>query len=175
MTTRVPGATADAALSPMDPEINLDPAKLSLQKEAVRRFYKRMWDQGEISLIPDLFHKDFTFRGSLGPMLVGHAQFAEYVRWVTGTLDDYTSDILALVEEDHRVVAKLRFQGRQCKSLFGRPPTGKLVWWNGTGIFSFDGAKIRDLWVLGDIHGLLGRLDGRPLQVAEFAVGRMDQ
>ena len=27
-------------------------------------------------------------------------------------------------------------------------------------IFTFDGTKVRDLYVLGDIHGLIGRLSG---------------
>jgi hypothetical protein len=27
-------------------------------------------------------------------------------------------------------------------------------------IFTFDGERVRDLWVLGDIHGLIGRLEG---------------
>jgi predicted ester cyclase len=171
MNIGMPSAVADAALSPMDTEINLDPAKLSFRKETVRRFYKRMWDQGEISIIPELFHEDFIFRGSLGPVLVGHAQFLEYVRWVTATFDDYTSDILALVEEDNQVVGKLRFHGCQRKPVFGRPPTGDRVWWNGIAIFRFDGQRVRDLWVLGDIYGLLGRLDGRPEQIAEFTVG----
>jgi hypothetical protein len=27
-------------------------------------------------------------------------------------------------------------------------------------IFTFEGAKVRDLYVLGDIHGLIGRLKG---------------
>jgi len=171
MNTRVPDALIEAALGRMDPEIELDPAKLSIRKEAVRRFYKRVWDESEISLIPELFHENFTFRGSLGPLLVGHAQFVEYVRWVTATFDDYTSDILALVEEGNQVVGKLRFHGRQRKPLFGRHPTGGRIWWNGTAFFRFDGERVRDLWVLGDIYGLLGRLGGCPPQIAGFTLG----
>jgi len=32
------------------------------------------------------------------------------------------------------------------------------VWWYGTPFFAFDGDKVRDLWVLGDVHGLMERL-----------------
>jgi hypothetical protein len=163
--------TDKVAVPPADAEINFDLARLSVRKEMVCRFYKQMWDQGDISLIPELFHEDFTFRGSLGPVLIGHAQLAEYVRWVIGTFDDYTSDILALVEEANQIVAKLRFHGFQRQPLFGRLPTGKHVWWNGVAICSFEQQKIRDLWVLGDIYGLLGRLDGCVSQKAEFTLG----
>jgi hypothetical protein len=166
--------TGEAAVPPMDAEINFDLATLSVRKEMVRRFYKQMWDQGDVSLIPELFYENFTFRGSLGPVLIGHAQLAEYVLWVIDTLDGYTSDILTLVEEGNQVVAKLRFHGRQRKPLFGRLPTGRHVWWNGAAIFTFEEQKICDLWVLGDIYGLLGRLDGCVSQKAEFTLGNAD-
>lgn len=133
---------------------------LSPQKEAVRIFYKEMWDHADTRLVPGLFHPDFTFRGSLGPELVGHQAFIGYVEFVTGALGQYTSDILALAEEGNQVFGKLRFHGYHRRELFGIPPSGRHVWWYGTPIFTFDGPLIRDLWVLGDIHGLIGRLKG---------------
>lgn len=175
MNTGVSDAMIVNAVSSMESDVNLDPANLSPQKEVVRKFYKHMWDKGEISLIPELLHENFTFRGSLGPTLVGHTEFSEYVRWVTGTLGDYTSEIFALIEEGCHVAVKLRFHGRQRKPLFGRSPTGRRVWWDGTAIFRFDRLKVRDLWVLGDVDGLLGRLDGRLAQGAEFTIGKPDQ
>jgi predicted ester cyclase len=131
---------------------------MSHQKETVRVFYKEMWDKADKSRIPAIFHEGFTFRGSLGPVLVGHAQFAGYVDWVTGALGEYTSDILELVEEGNKVCGKLRFHGLHRRELFGVAPTGRHVWWHGAPIFTFEGAKVRDLWVLGDIHGLIKRL-----------------
>ena len=32
--------------------------------------------------------------------------------------------------------------------------------WIGMPIFTFEGAKVRDLYVLGDIHGLIAQLRG---------------
>lgn len=143
-----------------EPALNLRPGTLSPRKEVVRRFYKELWDHADKSLIPELFHEDFTFRGSLGPVLVGHAQFAGYVDRVTEAFGDYTSDILALVEEGDRVAGRLRFHGRHRAKLFGIPPSGRHVWWYGAPFFTFEGERVRDLWVLGDVHGLLGRLRG---------------
>ena len=145
-----------------DPILDLSSIAASHQKEAVRVFYKEMWDHANVALVPQLFHPDFTFRGSLGPTLVGHEQFIGYVRFVTGALDRYTSDILALVEEGRQVFGKLRFHGYHRGELFGVPPTGRHVWWYGTPLFPFEGDRIRDLWVLGDIHGLIGRLKSEP-------------
>jgi predicted ester cyclase len=143
-----------------EPALDFKGVTLSPQKETVRVFYKQLWDHADKRLIPDIFHADFTFRGSLGPTLVGHDQFAGYVDWVTGALGQYTTDILALIEEGNRVSGKMRFHGFHRRELFGVPPSGRHVWWTGMPIFTFEDDKVRDLFVLGDIHGLIGRLRG---------------
>ena len=145
-----------------EPALDLSQITLSRQKEVVRVFYKEMWDYANTALVPHIFHPDFTFRGSLGPQLVGHQQFVGYVEFVTSALGQYTSDILALGEEGNRVFGKLRFHGYHRRELFGIQPTGRHVWWHGTPIFTFDGYLVRDLWVLGDIYGLIGRLKESP-------------
>lgn len=143
-----------------EPALELDSVKLSPQKELVRVFYKELWDRSDKSLIPKIFHEQFTFRGSLGPTLVGHKQFAGYVDEVTDALGHYTSDILALIEEGNKVSGKMRFHGIHRAEMFGIAPTGRHVWWIGMPIFTFEGSKVRDLYVLGDIHGLISRLQG---------------
>jgi predicted ester cyclase len=146
---------------PPEQPIDFTGLRLSPRKEVVRAFYKELWDRPDTSLIPRLLHEGFTFRGSLGPSLVSHAEFARYVDWVTAALGDYTSDILALVEEGDCVAAKLRFHGIHRAEMFGIPPTGRRVWWYGAPLFTFEGDRVRDLWVLGDVHGLIERLRAR--------------
>ena len=143
-----------------EPPLDFTGITLSPQKETVRVFYKEMWDRADKSLIPQIFHEDFTFRGSLGPVLKGHEAFAGYVDWVTGALGHYTTDILALIEERNRVSGKMRFHGLHRREIFGVKPSGRHVWWIGMPIFTFEGAKVRDLYVLGDIYGLIERLKG---------------
>ncbi|WP_163362458.1 ester cyclase, partial [Klebsiella aerogenes] len=62
------------------------------------------------------------------------------------------------VEQDNRVAGRLRFHGFHQAELFGFAPTGKHVAWQGAPFFTFEGGKVRDLWVLGDIHGLIEQL-----------------
>lgn len=146
-----------------DAAMNFDAAglaALSPRKRVVHRFYKTMWDHADKSLIPGIFHDGFTFRGSLGPVLTGHHAFAGYVDLVTGALGEYTSDILMMVEEGDTVCGKLRFHGVHRKALFGFEPSFRHVAWHGAPIFTFEGDKVRDLWVLGDIHGLIAQLRG---------------
>jgi predicted ester cyclase len=141
-----------------EPAMRFDGVVLSPQKDVVRVFFKELWDHADKGLIPRLVHPDFTFRGSLGPVLTGHDQFAGYVDMVTGALGQYTSHILDMVEEGNKVFAKLRYHGYHRGELLGYPPTGRHVWWYGTPLFTFDGNKVRDLWVLGDVQGLIARL-----------------
>ena len=141
-----------------EPTLSLDDVVLSPQKEVVRVFYKEMWDKADKSLIPSLFHPDFTFRGSLGPALIGYRQFADYVDWVTAAFDRYTTDMLVLIEEGNRVSGKMRFHGYHRQEIFGVAPSGRHVWWIGMPLFTFDGTKVRDLYVLGDIYGLIERM-----------------
>jgi predicted ester cyclase len=142
--------------------LDLTGVTLSPKKETVRLFYSQLWDHADKSLIPTIFHPNFTFRGSLGPTLVGYEKFANYVDWVTGIFENYKSDILLMIEEGNCVSAKMRFHGIHRKELFGVPGAGRNVWWIAMPIFTFDGPKVRDLFVLGDIHGLLERLKGSP-------------
>jgi predicted ester cyclase len=141
-----------------EPVLELSAVVLSPQKELVRLFYKEMWDRADKSLIPSIFHSDFTFRGSLGPSLIGHDEFAQYVDWVTTAFGNYTTDMLALIEEGNRVSGKMRFHGYHRREMFGVAPSGRHVWWTGMPIFTFDGSKVRDLYVLGDIYGLIERM-----------------
>ncbi|MCV9938350.1 ester cyclase [Boseaceae bacterium BT-24-1] len=154
-----------------EPALTFEGRTLSPKKELVRKFYKDMWDHADVSLIPGIFHQDFTFRGSLGPTLIGHSQFADYVRWVTHSIGNYTSDILVMIEEDDKVSAKLRFHGIHREPIFGLAATGRHVWWTGMPIFTFEGDKVQDLWVLGDIHGLIGRITEKGPGDLEFELG----
>jgi predicted ester cyclase len=144
-----------------EPILDLKRVPWSPMKEVVRVFYKEMWDNADTSLVPHLFHPNFTFRGSLGPQLSGHEQFIEYVRFVTRALGQYTTDILALAEEGNQVIAKVRFHGLHQRELLGVQPTGRHVWWHGMPVFTFDGPLVSDLWVLGDLYNLEARLRGK--------------
>jgi predicted ester cyclase len=141
-----------------EPTLDFAAITVTPQKAMVRAFYKDLWDRADKSLIPTIFHEGFTFRGSLGPVLVGYDPFAGYVDQVTAAFGDYTSDMLMLVEEGDRVMGKVRFHGIHRQELFGVAPSHRHVFWIGTPIFTFDGGKVRDLWVLGDVHGLIARL-----------------
>lgn len=129
-----------------------------LHKRLVRTFYDEVWNALDLPIIPDLLAADATFRGSLGSERRGPAEFADYVREVTGALGDYRCDIEDLVAEDERVVARMTFSGIHRGELLGVPATGRRVSWAGAAFFRFVDGRIADLWVLGDLVGLRRQL-----------------
>ena len=135
--------------------------------EIVRRFYREIWNEGRLEAIADICHRDMIFRGSLGVHKNGAEGFTEYVRDVRGALKDYRCDIEETVSEGNRVFARMRFTGVHCGEFLGYAPTGAAVHWAGAALFRIERGRIVNLWVLGDVHGLLAQLaansEGRSL------------
>jgi predicted ester cyclase len=130
-------------------------------RRLVTRFYDEVWNRPDASVIPQLFHVDCVFRGSLGAERRGHQGLADYVREVTGALSGYRCDIEALVVEGERAFAKMRFSGNHTGPFLGFAPTGAEVVWAGAALFDTEDGRIRSLWVLGDLAGLTAQLQAR--------------
>lgn len=139
---------------------NLCPTmELTALKTVIHQFYADVWNRHDTSAIPVLLHPHFTFRGSLGQSKTGHAEFADYVDFVHQALDAYRCDILDLVAERNQCFARMRFSGIHRGDFFSYKPTGKKVEWAGAALFTFEDELVTDLWVLGDVHGLLQQLE----------------
>jgi predicted ester cyclase len=83
------------------------------------------------------------------------------VRSVRHAFSTYRCEVLDLVGEGPRVAARIRFSGRHDAGPFlDAPPSGRLLSWEGVGFFTLEAGRIRDLWVMGDMLGLLGQLRG---------------
>ena len=129
-----------------------------MHKEQVRRFYEVLWNAHNKDVMPLVLHEDFTFRGSLGHEKQGHSGFAEYVDMVHKALRDYQCIIEDLVEEGDKVFAKMLFTGIHQDEFMGYSPTHQQVTWKGCALFNFEGERIADVWVLGDLKNLEDQL-----------------
>ena len=134
----------------------------TIHKQVVRRFYEEVWNRHDLTRLGEILEPGFSFRGSLGPELTGRAAFAAYVDALHASLADYRCDIVDLVGEGEKVVARMRFHGLHRGPLLGFAATGRRVDWAGSAHFTFAGGKIADLWVLGDLHGLAKQLSPDP-------------
>ncbi len=125
-----------------------------MHKEQVRRFYEILWNAHDKDAMPSVLHENFTFRGSLGQEKRDHGGFAEYVDMVHKSLGDYRCIIEELVSEGDKVFAKMTFTGIHQDDFMGYSPTQHQVSWNGCALFTFQGERIADVWVLGDLKSL---------------------
>jgi predicted ester cyclase len=120
----------------------------------VSDFYHRIWNSGDIEALPDILAADFSFRGSLGTQVKGHALFWEYVCGIRASLRDYHCGILDCVSEGDQAFARMKFSGIHVGDFRGYRPTRLPVHWIGAALFRFENKRISDLWVLGDLAGL---------------------
>ncbi|NES00330.1 MAG: ester cyclase [Symploca sp. SIO1B1] len=127
--------------------------------ELVHHFYEDIWNKQDYSQIPILLRKDLVFHGSLGQDKRGLSEFADYVRMVTTALDDYCCTVEELIVEENKAFAKMLFEGVHQGDLMGYAPTGKPVCWAGAALFTCKAGKIAELWVQGDVYGLLSQLE----------------
>lgn len=126
----------------------------------IERFYHQMWNRFDKGLIPVLLTEDIRFRGSLGQCKIGHEQFGEYVDFVRAAFPDFTNRIEEIVSERDRSFARLTFSGTHKGEWFGIVPTGRRVEYSGSALFRFRDGRIAEVWVLGDVYGLLQQLTG---------------
>ena len=131
---------------------------MSSHQEIIRTFYEEIWNCHNLSKIPELLHADFSFRGSLGQIRKGYAEFADYVEFVHAALGDYHCEIQDIISEGQKAFARTQFSGIHRAEFLGYPPTFKQVEWVGAAVFTFAEERVLDLWVLGDMHGLLEQL-----------------
>ena len=127
---------------------------MSQRKDHVRRFYTHVWNAHDKTVIAELMHPDVSFRTSLGHIKKGHAGIAEYVDQIHTSLGSYQCIIEDMLAENNQVFARLIFTGIHQGELLGYTPTGQRVNWIAAALFTFEGALIKDIWVLGDLNGL---------------------
>jgi steroid delta-isomerase-like uncharacterized protein len=124
----------------------------------IERYYHEVWNRFDKTLIPELFAEDFTFRGSLEQEKRGHAEFAEYVDFIRAAFPDFHNTIEETINEGDRSFARLTYSGTHRGQLLGIAATGKRVQYAGAALFRFQDRRIREVWVLGDVYGLIKQL-----------------
>lgn len=125
----------------------------------VRAFYAELWEEGDLSRLPALMTQDVAFHGTFGQVMRGHDAYAAYVRSVRDAFGRYRCEIRDLVAEGDKVAARIGFSGvHDAGPFLDVPPTGRTLAWEGVGFFTMRDGRIADLWVMGDMRGLLAQL-----------------
>jgi steroid delta-isomerase-like uncharacterized protein len=131
---------------------------MTAHQELVARFYDDMWNRFDKTVFAEILSPDVHFRGSLGQTKVGYQEFGDYVDFIQAFAPDFHNTVVDTISDDNRTFAKLSYTGTHHGEVFGIPPTGLRFEYAGAAIFDFDQNLISDVWVLGDIYGLLQQL-----------------
>ena len=127
-------------------------------KDIIRRYYEEIWNQSNMALIPELVHENVSFKGSLGATQRGLRSLSVYMDFIHAALGDYHSRILDMAAEGNKVYARIQYSGIHRGELFGYAATEARIAWEGVAVFTFVDDKISDIWVLGDINGVMKQL-----------------
>lgn len=120
-----------------------------------------MWNRWDKSAFEEILTPDIAFRGSLGQVKRGYNGLSKDMDFIRTAFPDFTNRIEDIISEGEKAFARLTYTGTHEGELFGVAPTHQEVTYAGAAVFSFEGEKIREVWVLGDIHGLLRQLNER--------------
>jgi steroid delta-isomerase-like uncharacterized protein len=118
-----------------------------------------MWNQWDKSVFEQILAPDIVFRGSLGQEKRGYAGLSEYMDFIRTAFPDFTNRIEDVVSEGDRAFARLQYTGTHEGEIFNVAPTHRRISYAGAALFSFAKGKIREVWVLGNIYGLLRQLE----------------
>ena len=129
-------------------------------KDLVGVWYERMWNRWDESVFAEILDPVIELRGSLGQAHREYRGVAAYMQFVREAFPDFHNEIELLLEEDSRVFAKLRYTGTHQGALFGIEPTGRRITYAGAALFRIRELEMFEVWVLGDLHGLLQQLKG---------------
>ncbi|WP_170979534.1 ester cyclase [Roseomonas sp. HF4] len=125
----------------------------------VRAFYAELWEKADFSRLPALLTEDVAFQGTFGQTMRGLEAFGAYVRSVREAFSTYRCDLRDLVVEGARAAARVGFSGTHDVGPFlGAEPSGRDLAWEGVGFFEVHEGRIRHLWVMGDMLGLMAQL-----------------
>lgn len=125
----------------------------------IETWYHRMWNRWDKSAFEEILTPDISFRGSLGQVKQGYGGISEYMDFVRAAFPDFTNRIEEVISEEDKAFVRLSYTGTHEGEIFGIAPTQKRITYSGAAVFSFAGERmIREVWVLGDVYGLLRQL-----------------
>ena len=129
------------------------------KKRLIETWYQEMWNNWNKAIMPAFLHEDISFRGSLGKEKKGFSGLSDYIDFIRNAFPDFTNEIELIISEEDQSFAKLKYSGTHQGEVFGTKPTNKRISYTGCAIFTFRQGKIADVWVLGDIYGLIYQLE----------------
>jgi predicted ester cyclase len=133
-------------------------------KELLRRFYKEVYVDWDMSLVDAVVSPRFTSHDWPDGGPTGPRAFRQYYAAIRAAVPDARYEVDDLIAEGDRVVVRWRLLGTHEGSFQGIAPTGRAIELKGIAIYRVDGGKLMERWVVSDLHGLLEGIRGSSAQ-----------
>jgi len=104
----------------------------------VERFYGELWNKWNDPAIEDTLDPAFAFRGSLRQESLGRDEWRRYRDLVRAGSADFRNEIVELVCDGQRAVARLQYTGTHTGVLLGLPATQRRFEYAGAAFFAAD-------------------------------------
>lgn len=128
------------------------------QLALIGRFYDDMWNRFDKSVFPEILDPSIQFRGSLGQVKSGFDEMGDYVDYIEAFAPNFHNEVVSTITEGNQTFARLSYTGTHEGELLGLSPTNRRFQYTGAVVFTFGERLIKEVWVLGDIYGLLSQL-----------------
>ena len=124
-------------------------------KALVRRFYREVYVDWNMALVDEVVSPRFTSHDWPEGGPTGPQAFRDYYSSIRAAVPDARYEVDDLIAEGDRVVVRWRLLGTHEGEFGGIAPTGRAITLKGIAIYRVDGGKLRERWVVADLHGLL--------------------
>ena len=128
----------------------------------VRRFLDQAYNKGNLAIGDELLDNDCVFH-ALPRTIKG---IEEWKKYASAFLSAFPDDLQITVEDffatGDKVAARWTAQGTNKGQLRGIAPTGKEVRWLGVALYYFSDSKIKEVWGLNDVFGMMQQIGAIP-------------
>ncbi len=132
-------------------------------KEVVKRYLS--WDAAglrkEAETVKTKVHtSEFMYHGFMGDLNLDN--YIKSMLSLANAIPDFTFTIEDMAAEGDKVWVRYYMSGTHKGVLNGIPPTGKKVIIKAIGIFKVSGDKIKEMWQVSDMFGLMQQIGAIP-------------
>ena len=125
-------------------------------KTLIRRFYEEVWNQGNLTVIEELFADDYIAPMAGSPP--GPEGEKRHVAMIRAAFPDLQITVDELVAEEETVAARWTMTATDLGGFLGRAPTGQRATFWGVDFFRLVDDRIVGSWIGVDMLGLMIQL-----------------
>jgi len=127
----------------------------------VRRFWRCVFNERDLSVVEGMVSPDFAWRGSLGTQTSGIRDFLAYVRAAQQSLPDLAVGLDELTWTGEQVWTRMTFTATHQGALLGVAASGRALSYPGLAVHDVSDGVLSRVWVVADTLDLHRQLVGK--------------